>query len=642
MNEYGYIKVAACIPNVSVADCNFNTERILENMRKAAEQGIQIIAFPELSLTSYTCGDLFLQPTLLQQAESSLARIAFESIHLPIVSIVGLPVMVGNAIYNCAAVVAQGEILGLIPKCYTPNYSEFAEDRWFASGRNVEWETLENFAGQEVLFGRNQLFKFNGTLFGVEICEDVWTPAPPSTQQALSGAKIIFNLSASPEIIGKHDTLRHIVSQHSMRTHTAYVYVSSGFGESSADVVFAGNSFIAENGSMLAIGNRFDIGERMIVADVDVEALQNSRIRSNTYMSEYPMPDYVISPIDIAEPQCTKLNRHIDPLPFVPQNDWERAKRCDEIFNIQTLGLVKRLHHMECKCAVIGISGGLDSTLALLVTVNAFDRLALDRKGIIGITMPGFGTTNRTYNNALILMRELGITIREIPIAEACRQHFTDIGLSIEDRSITYENAQARERTQILMDVANMENGIVIGTGDMSELALGWATYNGDHMSMYGVNASVPKTLIRYMIDWYASKIDNNKIIEVLHDVVETPVSPELLPADNEGQIAQKTEDFVGPYELNDFFLYNFVRLGFAPAKILFLAEIAFNNKYDRDTILYRMTNFFRRFFSQQFKRSAMPDGPKVGTISLTARADWRMPSDASVALWLKECETLK
>lgn len=642
MNKYGYIKVAACIPNVSVADCNFNTERIIANMQAAAERGVEIIAFPELSITSYTCGDLFLQPTLLQQAEASLARIADESMKFPLVAIVGLPVMVGNAIYNCAAVVAQGEIVGLVPKCYTPNYSEFAEDRWFESGRTVEDTYLEGFAERGAFFGRNQLFELNGTRFGVEICEDVWTPSPPSTLQALSGAKIIFNLSASPEIVGKHDTLRHIVSQHSMRTHTGYVYVSSGFGESSADVVFAGNSFIAENGSMLAIGKRFAIDERMIVADIDVEALQNGRIRSNTYTSDYPMPEYEISKIVIDIPHNDHLDRVIDAMPFVPSREWERVKRCEEIFAIQTLGLAKRLHHIGCRRAVIGISGGLDSTLALLVTANAFDRLGLDRKGIVGITMPGFGTTDRTYNNALTLMRELGITIREISIAAACRQHFADIGLDEGDRSITYENAQARERTQILMDVANMENGIVIGTGDMSELALGWATYNGDHMSMYGVNASVPKTLIRYMVDWYADTYGSGTIAEILHDVVATPVSPELLPADEAGNIAQKTEDLVGPYELNDFFLYNFVRLGFSPSKILFLACKAFDGKYPRAEILSRMTTFFRRFFSQQFKRSAMPDGPKVGTISLTARADWRMPSDASGAMWISECESLK
>lgn len=642
MNKYGYIKVAACIPNVSVADCNFNTERIIENMHAAAERGVEIIAFPELSITSYTCGDLFLQPTLLQQAEASLARIADESMKLSLVAIVGLPVMVGNAIYNCAAVVAQGEIVGLVPKCYTPNYSEFAEDRWFESGRTVEDAYLEGFAERGAFFSRNQLFELNGTRFGVEICEDVWTPSPPSTLQALSGAKIIFNLSASPEIVGKHDTLRHIVSQHSMRTHTGYVYVSSGFGESSADVVFAGNSFIAENGSMLAIGKRFAIDERMIVADIDVEALQNGRIRSNTYTSDYPMPEYEISKITIDTPHCEHLDRVIDAMPFVPSREWERTKRCEEIFAIQTLGLAKRLHHIHCKKAIIGISGGLDSTLALLVTVNAFDRLGFDRKGIVGITMPGFGTTDRTYRNAMTLMEELGITIREISIAAACRQHFADIGLAEDDRSVTYENAQARERTQILMDVANMENGIVIGTGDMSELALGWATYNGDHMSMYGVNASVPKTLIRYMVDWYAETYGTGKIAEILHDVVATPVSPELLPADEAGNIAQKTEDLVGPYELNDFFLYNFVRLGFSPSKILYLAYKAFDGRYPKAEILSRMTTFFRRFFSQQFKRSAMPDGPKVGTISLTARADWRMPSDASGAMWIKECESLK
>ncbi|MBP3290658.1 MAG: NAD(+) synthase [Alistipes sp.] len=642
MNQYGYVKVAACIPSLNVADCHFNTTRIIENMRKAASQGIRIIAFPELSITSYTCGDLFLQPTLLMQAEASLARIADASEELQIVAIVGLPVMVGNAIYNCAAVVSQGQIVGLVPKCYTPNYSEFAEDRWFASGRDIESEYLDGFANRGTLFGRGQLFELNGTRFGVEICEDVWTPSPPSTQQALSGAKIIFNLSASPEIIGKHDTLRHIVSQHSMRTHTAYVYVSSGFGESSADVVFAGNSFIAENGSILAIGKRFEIGERLIVADVDIEALQNSRIRSNTYVTDYPAPDYVINRIEMELADEIKLDRKIDAMPFVPSNPSERAKRCEEIFSIQTLGLAKRLSHTHCNRAIIGISGGLDSTLALLVTVNAFDRLGLDRKGIIGITMPGFGTTDRTYNNAVTLINELGITFREIPIAAACRQHFADIGLPESDRSVTYENAQARERTQILMDVANMENGLVIGTGDMSELALGWATYNGDHMSMYGVNSSVPKTIIRYLVGWYAETLTNNMAKAALLDIVDTPVSPELLPADEKGEIAQKTEDLVGPYELHDFFLYNFVKQGFSPTKILFLAGLAFEGRYDQKTILKWMHTFFRRFFTQQFKRSAMPDGPKVGTISLTARADWRMPSDASAALWLAECEELK
>ena len=642
MNKYGYVKVAACIPSLNVADCEFNTTHIIDNMHKAVERGVQIISFPELSITSYTCGDLFLQPTLLQQAESSLARICEESAELPIVAIVGLPVMVGNAIYNCAAVVTQGEVVGLVPKCYTPNYSEFAENRWFASGRDIESVYLEDFAGRGTLFGRDQLFELNGTRFGVEICEDVWTPAPPSTQQALSGAKIIFNLSASPEVIGKHDTLRHIVSQHSMRTHTAYVYVSSGFGESSADVVFAGNSFIAENGAILAKGKRFEIGERMIIADVDIQALQTSRIRSNTYASDYPTPQYTITPIEMEFEESATLDRHIDAMPFIPSDKQERAKRCEEIFAIQTLGLAKRLLHTHAKSAVIGISGGLDSTLALLVTVNAYDKLGLDRKGIIGITMPGFGTTDRTYQNAVTLIKELGVTFREISIAEACRQHFADIGLPANDRSVTYENSQARERTQILMDVANMEGGLVVGTGDMSELALGWATYNGDHMSMYGVNASVPKTMIRHLVEWYADNYSSGEVHTALHDIVATPVSPELLPADENGDIAQKTEDLVGPYELHDFFLYNFVKQGFSPTKILYLAEIAFTDKYDRQTILHWLHTFFRRFFSQQFKRSAMPDGPKVGNISLSARADWRMPSDASAALWLKECEDLK
>lgn len=642
MNNFGYIKVAATIPSVKVADCRYNTERIIANIEDAAARGIRIISFPELCITSYTCGDLFLHPTLLRESEEALARIADATMALPIVAIVGLPVTVGNAVYNCAAVVAQGEIAGLIPKCYTPNYSEFSEDRWFASGRDTQGEYLENFAGRGALFGRDQLFELNGIRFGVEICEDVWTPAPPSTQQALSGAKLIFNLSASPEVIGKHDTLRHIVSQHSMRTHTAYVYVSSGFGESSADVVFAGNSFIAENGTLLAKGKRYEIDERTIVADVDIESLQNSRTRSNTYTSDYPMPEYYINKIEIEWEKEYPLDRVIDAMPFVPSTETERNKRCEEIFAIQTLGLAKRLDHTACKCAVIGISGGLDSTLALLVTVNAFDRLGLDRKGIVGITMPGFGTTDRTYNNAVSLVNELGVSFREIPIAEACRQHFSDIGLPEGDRSVAYENAQARERTQILMDIANMMGGMVIGTGDMSELALGWATYNGDHMSMYSVNASVPKTLIRHLVEWYADKLATSEAGKTLYDIVATPVSPELLPADEKGDIAQRTEDLVGPYELHDFFLYNFVKQGFSPTKILYLAEIAFDKKYDRQTILHWLRIFFHRFFAQQFKRSAMPDGPKVGNISLSARADWRMPSDASAALWLAECDTLK
>ena len=642
MNKYGYVKVAACIPSLSIADCHFNTTRIIDNMRVAASQGIRIIAFPELSITSYTCGDLFLQPTLLQQAEESLARIADASIDLPIVAIVGLPVMVGSAIYNCAAVVSQGEIIGLVPKSYTPSYSEFAESRWFASGRDIAGEYLENFAERGALFCSNQLFELNGTRFGVEICDDVWTPFPPSAQQALSGAKIIFNLSASPEITGKYDTLRSIVSQHSMRTHTAYVYVSSGFGESSADAVFAGNSFIAENGAILAEGKRFEISEQLIVADIDVEALQSCRIRSNNHTADYSLPDYAINKIEIEFADNTKFDRKINPMPFVPSDLAERTKRCEEIFSIQSLGLAKRLAHTRSRTAVIGISGGLDSTLALLVTVNAFDRLGLDRKGIIGITMPGFGTTDRTYNNATTLINELGITFREISIAAACRQHFADIGLPDTDRSVTYENAQARERTQILMDVANMEGGLVVGTGDMSELALGWATYNGDQMSMYGVNASVPKTLIRYLIEWYVDKYADGNAKLALLDIIDTPISPELLPANERGEIAQKTEDLVGPYELHDFFLYHFVKQGFSPSKIHFLAEQAFAGSYDTATILKWLHIFFRRFFTQQFKRSAMPDGPKVGSISLSARADWRMPSDASAALWLAECEELK
>ena len=473
------------------------------------------------------------------------------------------------------------------------------------------------------------------------ICEDLWAPVPPSLHKALGGAELLFNLSASPEVIGKHDYLVDLVRQQSARTSSAYIYVSAGFGESSTDLVFAGNGIVAENGATIACAERFDMGEQYIEADIDIEYLRTQRRRRNTYAADGCLPEYRVAEIREDAPAADDINRRVDPMPFVPRDKAYRRRRCEEIFAIQTHGLAKRLAHTGCRCAVIGISGGLDSTLALLVAVRTFDKLKLDRKGIIGITMPGFGTTDRTYNNAVTLIRELGITLREIPIAAACRQHFADIGLPEGDRSVTYENSQARERTQILMDVANMEGGMVVGTGDLSELALGWATYNGDHMSMYGVNCSVPKTLVRHMVEWVASTEQNEAVRAALTDVAETPVSPELLPADENGEIAQKTEDLVGPYELHDFYLYNFVRQGFSPAKILFLAEKAFEGRYDRATMIKWLRTFFRRFFAQQFKRSALPDGPKVGSVSLSPRGDWRMPSDASSALWLAECEKL-
>lgn len=640
MDQFGFLKVAAAVPQVHVADCGFNAERIVALSQQAAQRGVEIAAFPELSLTGYTCGDLFLQSTLLDAAEEALEAVLKGTRKLPLALIAGMPVRHGSELYNCAVVMAQGRIMGVVPKCSIPNYNEFYEARWFASGAEITSDTVV-LCGQEADFGRDLTFEVNGAEFGVEICEDLWVAVPPSSQLALAGAKVIFNLSASPEVAGKHDYLRSLVAQQSARTLSAYVYCSAGPGESSTDLVFAGNGIIAENGTILRESARFSTGEQLTVADVDIERLETERRRMTTFRTEDAAAETTVVELEIPESlRPETLDRDIDPAPFVPANDARRRERCEEILSIQACGLAQRLAHTGSKCAVIGISGGLDSTLALLAAVRAFDRLGISRKGIIGITMPGFGTTDRTYRNAVDLMLELGVTEREISIRKACEQHFADIGLDPSDRSAAYENAQARERTQILMDVANMEGGLVIGTGDLSELALGWATYNGDQMSMYGVNCSVPKTLVRHLVEWSAEQL-SGRIREILLDICDTPVSPELLPADAEGNIAQKTEDLVGPYELHDFFLYHFVRSGFGPAKILYLAQTAFQGRYDYPTILRWMQTFFRRFFSQQFKRSAMPDGPKVGSVSLSPRGDWRMPSDASAAVWLAQIEEL-
>jgi len=639
MDNFGFLKVAAAIPQVRVADCTANAERIVAMAEQAAQRGVEIVVFPELAVTAYTCGDLFLQATLLDAAENALAEIAKASRKLPLTLIVGAPLRHGSTLYNCAVVLAQGRILGVVPKTYIPNYGEFYEQRWFASGAGIAEETMR-VAGQTADFGAHLTFEVNGTEFGVEICEDLWTAIPPSSQLALNGAKVVFNLSASPEGVGKYAYLRRLVAQHSARTHTAYVYCSAGYGESSTDLVFAGNALIAENGVILRESERFSLEERLTVADVDIERLEFERRRDTSFRMNESTTENTVIEMEVPEGlRAAALDRDIDPLPFVPQDETLRTERCEEIFRIQAHGLARRLEHTHCEKAIIGISGGLDSTLALLVTARTFDLLGLDRKGIIGITMPGFGTTGRTHANALELMRGLGVTAREIPIGKACEQHFSDIGLDVSDRSAAYENAQARERTQILMDVANMEGGLVIGTGDLSELALGWATYNGDQMSMYGVNASVPKTLVRHLVRWAAETETNAAIRATLLDIVDTPVSPELLPADAEGRIAQKTEDLVGPYELHDFFLYRFVREGCRPAKIQLLAEQAFRDTYDQTTIRKWLTVFFRRFFAQQFKRSAMPDGPKVGSVALSPRGDWRMPSDASAAAWLEDTE---
>lgn len=641
MDNYGFLKVAAAIPQVKVADCDRNVERMIGLAEEAAQRGVEIVAFPELAVTAYTCGDLVLQPALLNAADAALAKLVKATRKLPLTLIVGAPLRHGETLYNCAVVFTQGRVLGVVPKTYIPDYGEFYENRWFASGAGITEETIA-VGGQAADFGADLTFAVNGAEFGVEICEDLWVTAPPSSHLALNVAKVVFNLSASPEGVGKHAYLRGLVAQQSARTIAAYVYCSAGFGESSTDLVFAGSGIVAENGRILREAKRFCMEEQLVVADVDIERLEFERRRNTSFRMNEAAGENTVIEMEIPEGlRAAALDRDIDPMPFVPQDETQRNERCEEIFRIQSHGLAQRLTHTGCKCAVVGISGGLDSTLALLVTGRTFDLLGLDRKGIVGITMPGFGTTGRTYNNALQLMRGLGVSVREIPIGDACTQHFRDIGLDPADRTAAYENAQARERTQILMDVANMEGGLVVGTGDLSELALGWATYNGDQMSMYGVNASVPKTLVRHLVKWAADTEEDEAIRATLQDIIDTPVSPELLPADGEGRIAQKTEELVGPYELHDFFLYNFLRAGYGPAKILFLAEQAFRGSYDRATILQWLCVFIRRFFAQQFKRSAMPDGPKVGSVSLSPRGDWRMPSDASAAMWLKELEGL-
>lgn len=636
MNNFGFIKVAAAIPSVRVADCDHNSEQIISLMQQASARGVRVVTFPEMSLTAYTCGDLLQQPLLHKAAEKALKRIIIASLDLNIVAIVGLPVVVDDKLYNCAAVVADGKLMGIVPKQHIPAM----ESRWFSSGANIEGRVIEEFAGQSVYFGWDQLFDVDGVKFGVEIGDDLHAPIAPSTIAVKNGAKLIFNPSATIEIAGKHDALAAEVTAHSARLAAAYIYSAAGFGESTTDYVYAGDAFVAECGSMLGSAERYSLDEQLIVADVDIEAINYQRQKQNGVLA-YSADEFMVNEVTLCEDgEDYTLDRTIDPMPFVPKNITKRSRLCEEVFAIQTLGLVKRLKHTSCRSAVIGISGGLDSTLALLVAVNAFDRLGLDRTGIVGVTMPGFGTTDRTYNNAVTLIKELGITFKEISIAAACRQHFADIGLPEGDHSVTFENAQARERTQILMDVANMTGGMVIGTGDMSELALGWATYNGDQMSMYGVNCNVAKTLVRHIVLWAADNEGNAAVRNALKDVVATPVSPELLPAQESGEIAQKTEDLVGPYELHDFFLYNFLRNGFSPAKILFLAECAFDN-YDRATILKWLKTFFRRFFMQQFKRSASPDGVKVCEIGLSPRGDWQMPSDAVAELWLAECNKL-
>ena len=645
--KHGFIKVASAVPATRVADCKYNVQQIESLIVQSEGKGVEVIVFPELCITGYSCQDLFKGQMLLDEAENAVLQLLDFTRKLDIIAIVGLPVAVGGVLLNCAAVIQKGLILGIIPKTCLPNYSEFYEKRWFASSRDVDKSQIR-FAGNIVSISSDpQLFRTcDGVTFGIEICEDVWAPTPPSNQLTLSGADVIFNLSASDELIGKHDYLTALLAQQSARTLSGYVYSGCGFGESTQDVVYGGNALIFENGKLIAESERFSFKEQLIISQIDVERLRSERRNNTTFVNAQHGATATITEAKPVAPRDFEFLRDVLPHPFIPTgNDME--KNCQEIFNIQVAGLAKRLNHTGCRRVVIGISGGLDSTLALLVCVKTFDKLQIPRTGIIGVTMPGFGTTDRTRTNAVSLMQSLGVSSREINISDSVRQHFSDIGHDINEHDITYENSQARERTQILMDLSNQLGGLVIGTGDLSELALGWATYNGDHMSMYGVNAGVPKTLIKYLVRYVAESGVDADSRNTLLDIIDTPISPELIPADEQGNIRQKTEDLVGPYELHDFFLYYFLRYGFRPSKIYFLAKKAFDGThseaetYSDDVIKHWLTSFFRRFFGQQFKRSCLPDGPKVGSVSLSPRGDWRMPSDASCASWLAECEEL-
>ena len=715
--EFGFIRVAAATPRVKVADVDANVEEICRMAEVAENEQVSILAFPELSVTGYSCGDLFAQELLVSKAEEGVKRLKTFSRGKSLTLVVGVPVRVRGSLYNCAAVIQNGSLKGIVPKIHLPTYNEFYESRWFSSGCDFLSDTLSaygriednakdcsspaagaeiSYAGHKVNVYPNMLFNVDRATFAIEICEDLWTPIPPSSHHALAGAQIIVNLSASNEVLMKHQYRKQLISQQSARTISAYVYSSCGYGESTQDVVYAGSSLIYENGSLMAENKRFSLEAGIIFADIDIDKLSVLRQKESTFHSVAPDGTgdgldarryFTVASGDGAATDFEKcLRRHIDPHPFVPGNAAERDERCREITDIQVISLATRLAHIHSQTAVIGISGGLDSTLALIVTVLAFDKLGWDRKRIIGITMPGLGTTTRTHSNASDLMAALGVTSLEIPIGKAVAQHFSDIGQNPEVQDVTYENSQARERTQILMDVANKENGIVVGTGDLSELALGWATYNGDHMSMYAVNASIPKTLVRYLVGWAAENhfesdvavaagrgavgacggivgaagdesacggVENRgtlpetsredvadrkrSVREILMDIIDTPVSPELKPADSEGNITQKTEDLVGPYELHDFFLYHIFRFGARPSKVYFLARKAFEGVYDDATILKWLNTFIRRFFAQQFKRSCLPDCPKVGSVSLSPRGDWRMPSDAWRTIFLND-----
>lgn len=641
--DYGFVKVAAVTPDIKVADCNFNTDKIIEKIDEAEKNNAKIVVFPELCITGYTCSDLFLQKPLLEGAKKAALRIVRYTKNVDMLIFLGMPLMVYGKLYNVAVAISSGKVLGIVPKRNIPNYAEFYEARHFTQGTekviNIE------FGDSLVPFGTNILFNcksIENLIVAAEICEDVWVPMPPSIAHCMAGATIVCNLSASNENTGKDIYRKELVKGQSARLFCGYIYASAGEGESTTDLVFSGHNIIAESGTILGETGRF--ANDTVYSEIDIDKLISERRKMSTFTTcrAYDFgkkDDHIIVDFEIRNTDIT-LSRGINASPFVPSSEAERSKRCEEILSIQSMGLKKRLIHTGAKSAVIGISGGLDSTLALLVTKRAFDYAGMEASNIIAVTMPGFGTTDRTYDNAVNMIKIIGATFKEISIKDAVTKHFEDIGHDINVHDVTYENSQARQRTLLLMDLANEYNGMVIGTGDMSELALGWATYNGDHMSMYGVNSSVPKTLVRHLVKYYADTAGDEKLKAVLYDVLDTPVSPELLPPQY-GTISQKTEDLVGPYELHDFYLYNSLRFGYMPKKVLFLAENAFKGVYDRETILKWLKVFYRRFFAQQFKRSCLPDGPKVGSVAVSPRGDLRMPSDASASLWLSELENL-
>lgn len=624
--NFGFVRIAAAVPELKVSDVLFNTEKIIELIHVAEENRTQVVCFPELCITGYTCADLFFQQQLQEEVLKALSEIQMATLSVSCAVIVGAPLRFRNRLFNTAVVLQKGRIIGIVPKTFLSNHGEFYEKRWFASGKNLRGQTIV-CNEQEVPFGVDLIFFSPSFSFGIEICEDLWAPLPPSTELCMAGAEIIFNPSASNELIGKHEYRLQLIEQQSARCHAGYVYSSSGMYESTTDLVFSGSAVIAENGKILETSKRFSLDSQLIFNEIDVEILRYERIHNSNFGEDALQQTFRKIEMQGQPLEQKEIKRTVSPYPFVPPVS-KREESCSEIFSIQTSGLAKRWLHTQAKSLIVGISGGLDSTLALLVCVKTADKLGFDRKTVIGVTMPGFGTTDRTYGNALSLMKSLGITSFEISIKEACLQHFKDIGHDPDVHDVIFENTQARERTQILMDLANKYNGLVIGTGDLSELALGWATYNGDHMSMYAVSSGIPKTLVRYLVEYVAQSMEE-KTKNILEDILKTPVSPELLPADEYGEIHQKTEDLVGPYELHDFFLYYFVRFGFSPKKILFLAQKAFGDKYSEAMLRKWLKVFLRRFYSQQFKRSCMPDGPKVGSINLSPRGDWRMPSDA-------------